>query len=144
MKISFVVNNLANSELSFDLIDLINKDKKISYNIFFQNHSPPIIQPECVSMNINGFSSISGKVVAFDLSSAMIIKNTNCNTENILYLYNMEWLQSPVNYLLAREILSNFKIFARSKEHAKIISNFTGDTNIHIAESMGEFFRCLT
>ena len=144
MNIFFVVYDLSNSELSYDLIYNINKDKKLPYSIFFQSHTPPIIQPECLTMNVNGLSNMKGTAVAFDLASALVIKNTNCNTEKILYLYNIEWMSNGIDYIFAREILDQFKIFVRSDSHAKIVSNFTGRDDIIVKESMEEFFRCLT
>lgn len=144
MNIFFIVDNLSNSELSYDLIYNINESKNESYSIFFQNHMPPIIQPECLTMNINGLSSATGIAVAFDLASAMIIKNTNCNSEKVLYLYNMEWLYNALDYILVREILDNFKIFVRSESHANIVKNFIGNNQVYIAESMKEFFTCLS
>lgn len=143
MNVFFIVDNLSNSELSYDLINRINNEKYLSCSIYFQNHLPSIIHPECVTMNVNGFSSGNGIAVAFDLASALIIKNTNCNVEKVLYLYNLEWLKNAIDYEIVRDILDSFKIFARSESHAKIIKNYTGQDPL-IADNMGEFFRCLT
>lgn len=143
MNVAFIVNNLGNSELTYDLIKEINKSPDISSNIFFQNHLPPIIIPECLSMNISGLSGFKGKAVAFDLQSAALIDETNCKTENILYLYNLEWLYNVINYKMCVDLLNKFKIYARSASHKNIIQNFTGRKDIEVVGSMKEFFECL-
>ncbi len=143
MNIGFVVNNLGNSELTYDLIKEINNNSDVSSNIFFQNHLPPIIIPECLSMNISGLSGFRGKAVAFDLQSAAIIDETNCKTENILYLYNLEWLHNIINYKLCLDLLNKFKIYARSQSHKAVIENFTGRKDVEVVQSIKELFECL-
>lgn len=143
MSLSFVVNNLGNSELSYRLIKAINNRPEVSSNIFFQNNLPTVIQPECLTMNLTGLSGMTGKAVAFDLESAMIIDNANINTENYIYLYDLEWLFKPIDFIVARKLMDKFHVFARSDAHAIVISNFL-NKQVPVAESIEEFFICLT
>lgn len=143
MSFSFVVNNLSNSELSYDLIRAVNNNSEFSNNIFFQNNLPPIIQPECLTMNLTGLSGLTGATVSFDLECASVVDAANINTKNYLYLYDLEWLYKPINYVQARDLMSRFTIFARSETHANVISNFI-DKEVKIVYSIEELFKCLT
>lgn len=143
MTLSFVVNNLANSELAYNLIQSVNKHPEVSSNIFFQNNLPTIIQPECLTMNLTGLSGLRGKAIAFDLESAMIIDNANINTENYIYLYDLEWLFKPINFVQAATLMNKFTVFARSESHSKVISNFLNKP-IAVIDSVENLFKCLT
>lgn len=143
MNFSFVVNNLSNSELSYSLIRAINNNSNFSNNIFFQNNLPPIIQPECLTMNLTGLSGMTGKTVSFDLECASIVDSANINTENYIYLYDLEWLYKPINYIQAKNLMNKFTIFARSETHASVISNFL-DKEVRVVSSVEELFKCLT
>lgn len=142
MNLSFVVNNLGNSELSYKLIKAINHHPEISSNIFFQNNLPTVIQPECLTMNLTGLSGMTGKAIAFDLESAMIISNASINTKNYIYLYDLEWLFKPIDFVVARTLMDKFNIFARSDAHAVVISNFL-NKQVPVVENIEELFRCL-
>jgi hypothetical protein len=142
MNISFVVNNLSNSELSYELISAVNKNSDCSNAIFFQNNLPSVIQPECLTMNITGLSGSKGKAVAFDLESAAILLQTNTKTTNYLYLYDLEWLFKPINYVVARQLMDNFTVFARSEDHASVISNFL-NKKVEVIAGLEDLFQCL-
>lgn len=142
MSIAFIVNNLSNSELNYDLIKEINNRPDMCSNIFFQNHMPSILTPECLTMTVYGLSGFKGKAVAFDLQGASIINQTNCKTENFIYMYNLEWLYNTINYSLAIDLLKNFKIFARSESHKKIIENYC-DNKVDVVQSIKGLFECL-
>jgi|LakMenE01Jun11ns_1017448.scaffolds.fasta_scaffold9286384_1 hypothetical protein len=142
MNLGFVVNNLGNSELNYDLLKEINSRPEISQCIFFQNHMPSILIPECLTMGVYGLSNFKGVAVAFDLQSASIISQTNCKTKNYLYLYNIEWLYASINYQAAIELLKNFTIFARSESHKKIIENYCGQ-EVKVVKSIKGLIECL-
>lgn len=147
MNLSFVVNNLGNSEQNYQMIKLINniivKSNKIIPNIFYSNITPPIIPVNCLHMNISGLSGIDGKTISFDVDSALIVNNTGTPTENWLYLWDLPWLYSITNYPLCLDLLSKFKLVVRSESHKSNIENFTGRTDIIVAKDMEEFYSCL-
>jgi hypothetical protein len=142
MNISFIVNNLSNSELSYDLISSINKNSQYSSAIFFQNNLPSIMQPECLTMNITGLSGSTGVAVAFDLESAAILSQTNTKTTNYLYLYDLEWLFRPINYIATRTLMDEFTVLARSEDHANVISNFL-NKKVEAITGLEDLFQCL-
>lgn len=148
MNLGFVVNNLGNSEKSYDLLNFVKKipdiNNKVNPFIFFQNALPPLTDPDCLTMNILGISNFTGKVVALDIESAQAVYNNNSITENWLYLYDVPWLNSVVNYQGCLEIMTAFKIIVKSKSQKEIVKNFTGLDNIYVAEDMEALLKCLT
>lgn len=148
MNIGLVVNNLGNSEQSYEVIQLANKISETSNSlvpsIFFQNIMSNILEPSCLCMNITGISNFKGKVVAFGLDSASVIVNNNTNTENWLVLWDIPWLYAVINYPNCIEILKRFKIIVRSQSHKDIVENYTGRNDIQVFEDMNELIKCLT
>jgi len=147
MNLSFVVNNLGNSEQNYQMIKLINTIAKSSNtivpNVFYHNIMPSIIPVECLHMNITGLSGMTGKTVSFDVESAQTVISTGTPTENWLYLWDIPWLYSVVNYPAALDLLAKFKIVVRSESQKANIENFTGRKDILVAKDMDEFYKCL-
>lgn len=148
MNLAFIVQSLGVSEQNYDLTILVEKinseTNKIAPYIFFQNLFPPLANPKCVTMNISGLSNFSGKTVCFDLQTAQTVHNNNSNTENWLYLWDLPWLGNVLHYTACLDLLSNFKIVARSESHKRNIENFTGRSDIYLAKDMDELYTCLT
>jgi hypothetical protein len=149
MNIGFVVNNVGNSDMSYDLIKTINRlgDDSNAYSpcIFFSTYVPPVMNPMCLSMNISGLSSFTGIAVATSLETADILYRNSSNTKNYLYLWDLQWLYNAVNYEMCVTILDSFeKIFVRSESHQKIVNNYINKNNISIAKNMDELLKCLT
>ena len=148
MNIGLVVNNLGNSEQSYEVIQLANKMSETSNSlvpsIFFQNIMPNVLEPTCLCINITGLSNFKGKIVAFGLDSANIVANNNTNTENWVVLWDIPWLHSIINYSVCVEILKKFKIAVRSESHKNIVQNYTGRSDIQVIENINELIKCLT
>ena len=147
MNLSFVVNNLGNSEQNYQMIKLINevitKSNEVVPNIFYYNITPPVMPINCLNMNISGLSGSTGKTISFDLDSARTVISTGTPTENWLYLWDLPWLYAILNYPLALDLLSHFKIVVRSESHKNNVENFTGRKDIIVAKDMDEFYSCL-
>lgn len=148
MNIGFIVKDLGNSETIYDLIKEIGeaseKTNSISPCIFFQNLVPNLLIPYCLSMNITGLSNFTGHAVAIDLEAALLLDNNISNTTNWVYITNLEWLNSVLNFEICSKTLEGFKIVARSESHKKIIKNFTGRDDIYLAKDISELYKCLT
>jgi hypothetical protein len=147
MNLSFVVNNLGNSEQNYEMIKLANSiatsSNMIVPNIFYHNIVPPVMPLACLNMNISGLSGMTGKTISFDLESAQTVIATGSTTENWLYLWDLPWLYSILNYPLCLELLSRFKIVVRSNSHKDNAENFTGRKDIIVAENMDKLYSCL-
>jgi hypothetical protein len=148
MNLAFIVNNLGVSEQNYQIINLVEKINKTTNHviphIFFENLAPPLVNPNCLTMNISGLSNFNGKVVCFDINSSQSVYNNNSNTENWLYLWDLPWLGNLLHYTACLNLLSKFKIVARSESHKQNIENFTGRSDIYLAKDMDELYKCLT
>jgi hypothetical protein len=147
MNIGFVINNIANSDLAFDLLNTLHtegeKSNNNSYYIFYQNISPPVMSLPCLAMNITGLANFKGKAVALNLESAEVLSKNNSQTKNYLYLWDLPWLNSVVNYEMCVDLLNNFTVIVRSESHKQNLYNYTGRNDILIAESVTELLKCL-
>lgn len=143
MNISFVVNNLGNSELSFDLISLLNKHPENSNAVFYQNIIPPVMETQFLTTNLTALSSATGTVVVFDLDCAQILETSGTPTKNVLYLCDLEWLYKPVNYLVAVELMEKFEVYTHSKKYADIASRYLNKP-VKICETLEKLYECLT
>jgi hypothetical protein len=95
-------------------------------------------------MNISGLSGFTGVGVAFGLDGVDLLHKNNSNTENWVFFWDIPWLDMIVDFCACADILTNFKIVARSESHKKIIKNFTGRDDIYLIENMDELYTCLT
>ena len=148
MNIGFVVNNLSNSEQNYELLKLISsmndKSNKAVPYIFFQNMFPPVGEPNCLAMNILGLSNFQGKLVAFGIDSAQTVAQNNSPTENWIFLWDIPWLTTPVNYAACIDLLNKFNILVRSESHKAILENFIPNKKVTVVKDMEDLVQCLT
>jgi len=147
MNIAFVIDNLANSQIAYEVIQFVNsctkKKNNINPMIFFQNNAPPVINPACMSMNISGLSGFRGIAVAVGLESLDIVEKNNSSTKNWLFVWDLQWLHSTVDYCRCLEALKHFNIVCRSESHKKVVKNFTGRNDIFVAYDADGLYECL-
>jgi len=129
INIAAVVNSLGPSQKSFYLIKEFNKSREntdISASVFYERPAIPVTPTLFSCRNISFFSDYQGIVFATKLQDANTLLQTHNNSVKCLYLWDIDWLTSPVNYRPACDILHNRKLHlvARSVSHAKIIYNF--------------------
>lgn len=129
MNVTYIVNNLGNSDLSYYCIESISnalKDNKYSVGILYKNLFPPIREVNCAVMNISAISSLSGKAVATDLETLELLSKTTSKLDKYFYAWSLEWLFNAYDYMAVRYFLRDVKIIARSEGDKRIIENFTG------------------
>ena len=139
MNIAGVLNNIGPSQKAFYMIKELNelaKDPDNSCAAFIELMGVCVIKPFFSCYNIAFFSEYHGTAIATTLEEANIILQTSNNTNKYLYLWNLEWLNKPINYTAALDILLNpeLKLIARSDSHAKVIENFCNKTPAGIVE----------
>ena len=149
MNLTFLLNNIGNSDLTYhclNLIDDLSSDNKVSTGIIYKNLLPQLAKPKCITMNISALSYINGNVITTDLETAEILMKNRSNTNNYLYLWNIDWLYDVINYDAALNILNSFKLIARSERHKEIIENYSGIQNIPVVHDFNwsELQKCLT
>lgn len=135
--ISALVQDLAVSQKSFYLIKEFNKcldDTDISTSVFFERPAIPPIPPCFACKSISFLSGYNGTIVATTIDGAdKLLKACNASAK-YLYLWDMEWLETPVLFEVAMSILRNerLKIIARSQSHSELIEGFCNKKPIGI------------
>ncbi len=129
MNLAAHVYDLSPSQKSFYLIKEFNEcmdDVGISPLVFHNRNSIPPKHP-CFSCQMSAFmSSYQGVLIATTLEEARTVLKLCSKGDKYLYLWDLDWLDNPVHFKAAMEILRNedLKIIARSKSHATVIENF--------------------
>ena len=127
--ISAFVQDLSVSQKSFYLIKEFNKcldDTDISTSVFFERPSIPPIQPCFSCKSVSFLSWYNGIVISTTIGGADTLLKTCNASSKYLYLWDMEWLETPMFFESAMRILRNdrLKIIARSKSHSMLIEGF--------------------
>lgn len=129
MNISAIVKNLSASQKNYFLIKEFNKlclNPDNSCSVFVEQIGFAVTKPLFSCPIIAFMSGYNGKIISTTLEETSMMIKTATNADMYLYLWDLEWLNRPVRYEQALNILTNkdLKIIARSKSHAKIIENF--------------------
>lgn len=129
--VGVLVDNIGLSQQTFYMVNHINMLCKTSnefdFVVFFKNLMPPAMRPFCACLYANEIWNFNGTLISTDLDSALSCLNAVNRAENILYLWDLEWLRgSQRNYIQNIAILRNpdLKLVARSVDHAKAIENY--------------------
>jgi len=127
--IAAFVKDLSVSQSSFYLINTFNDymdDTDISTCVFFERPSIPPIRTQFACKSVSFLSSYHGAVISTTIEGAdKVLKSGNASSK-FLYLWDIEWLDTPMYFETAIRILRDdrLKIIARSKSHAEIIETF--------------------
>lgn len=138
-KISFLIDNIEQSELLYDISQFVNKsNNEHDIIIFFKNHGVPYRTPSCPQMNICDLYGYGGSAIATSIDTARILINAVGPQEKIFYPYDVEWLSFPTfSYGQLNSIFNSKDLlkFCRSESHKKAIEN-SFDAEYNIAENI--------
>tara|TARA_A100001201_G_scaffold42496_1_gene43301 strand:+ start:18 stop:470 length:453 start_codon:yes stop_codon:yes gene_type:complete len=128
-RIAALVNDLSMSQKSFYLIKEFNKlieDTDISVGVFCNRQAIPPIQPLFGCKLSSFLISYNGIIISTTLEEARSSLKLANKSDRYLYLWDLDWLENPVYFSTAMEVLRSdkLKVIARSKSHAKMIENF--------------------
>jgi len=127
--ISAFVQDLAVSQKSFYLIKEFNRclnDTDVSTSVFIERPAIPPITPCFSCKSVAFLSGYSGTIIATTIDGTdKILKASNASSK-YLYLWDMEWLETPMFFEPAMRILRDdrLKLIARSQSHAELIESF--------------------
>ena len=129
MQIASIVDDLGASQRNFYMIKEFNKgavSKDLSMGAFYNRPSMCITTPHFSCKNISFLSGYHGVAISTTIEGADSLLKSHNNSDKYLYLWNIEWLSSVVNFDAVCRILldDRLKIIARSDSHAVIINNF--------------------
>lgn len=121
--IGVAVSNLYSSQLSYLIIDKLNKNFKTFHGVvFFENNLPSCIRKDFACYNISEAYNFYGNIVATNLSTAKKILILPGPKEKFLYLWDLEWTRNPektYHQYAAMYRRDDIKIICRNEDHAK-------------------------
>lgn len=128
-KIAALVNDLAMSQSNFYLVKAFNKlldNTDLAVGVFCNRHSLPVIQPLFGVKLANFLVSYNGVLISTTLEEAESSLKLCNKADRYLYLWDLDWLENPVYFSTAMNILRDekLKVIARSESHAELIENF--------------------
>ena len=129
LNVCATVNDLGPSQKSFYLIKEFNRagtETDLSTTVFYNRAAIPVTRPIFSCSSISFFASYQGHAISTTIDEANTLLQTSNSAVKYLYLWDIDWLNHPVNYGAATKILCDprLKIIARSDYHATIIENF--------------------
>lgn len=139
LKLSAMVNDLGPSQKSFYLVKEFNKlskRKDISCTAFVLNIGASVTKALFSCSSVSFFSDYSGICIATTLEEANILLKSNNNCKKYLYLWDIEWIKTPLNYSEVCNILldDRLKIISRSESHSAMIRNYCNKSPIDTLE----------
>ena len=128
-KLAAVLNDLGPSQKCFYLIKEFNKaatSKDMSVSVFYSQPMIPVAKPHFSYRNISFLSGYDGVAIATSILEADSLLKSHNSSKKYLYLWDIEWLTSPINFAAACNILldDRLKLIARSESHATVINHF--------------------
>ena len=138
--IAAILQNLGPSQKLFYMIKEFNKLaslKDFSVSAFYNRPSIPVIKPFFSCRNISFLSGFNGVAIATSLQDASSLLKSDNNSKKYLYLWDIEWLITPMSFSTAIDILldKRINIIARSKSHALTIENFCNKKPVGIVDN---------
>lgn len=131
-KLGFLVRDLGNNQLAYDLVRSINemsKDKRCPYTftIFAENVESPILNPKCPIMNAAEIWSYDGSVIATSMQTAVKLIKAIGPKKKYLYVYAPEWFtQHKISqYENTHQIYMNpeLEIIARNQDYHTLFTS---------------------
>ena len=128
-KIAAILDTLSASQNSFYLIKGFNKlqdDNQYSPVCFYTNLSATPVKTYFACMNVSYYSHFDGVTIATTIDTANTVLKTNNNSKKFLYLWDMEWLRTPMDFNYVNSVLSDpeLSIISRSNSHSDLIKNY--------------------
>ena len=129
INISAVIEDLGTSQKAFYLIKEFNKissNVNVCASVFFERPAIPVTKPLFACRSISILSAHNGTSIATTIQEADRLLKSNNNAKKYLYLWDLEWLEQPVYFSSACNVLRDerLRLIARSDSHAKVIENF--------------------
>ncbi len=130
--ISFLIANSGASQMSFYLINELNKffskDSQIDPIVYYEDRHRNCVPPNFSMMQISEAWFQPGPIIATSISTAKsLIEFTS--PEKFFYVWDLEWIRNTpaqsVQYENFKDVYTNksLKLIARSQSHKKLIEN---------------------
>lgn len=125
--VSAILEDLSLSQNSYNMIKSFNYlSNQNNMCCFYHNVSANPVEPLFSVMNIYYLNHFKGHAIATSLQTAKTVINLNSNIKRYLYLWDLEWLREPYDFISVVNVIRNptLNLIARSTEHAQLIQNY--------------------
>lgn len=122
------LHSLENHQKVFEAINFantVNSTDLYSVSFFCYELINPVIDVMGAVDMIDNLTLVRDLVIVTDIQTCKILPECRA-THKVLYLYDLEWLRKPSDYIENIKILKNNLVITRSKEYADIIHNYCG------------------
>lgn len=130
MKIGFVVNDTAFSEIHYKIIKEANKLVSEHEACIFTNHiSPRVIDINCAVFNIcNASDFYNGLLIACKLDEAKTLSKIKNNSKKVFFIWDLEWIYSNYMYndVVDTLLSPNLFIVSRTEKYDQLLFNLCG------------------
>jgi len=127
MQLGIVVNSLNISQHTSLLIQQLNAikntDEYIDIALFYDDYDISIFNPHFGIFPQKHMWSFSGPVLATNLKTAQKLINCPAPTKKFFYVWDLEWIHMPTNFVETLDIYCNDKIelIARNEQYFSIL-----------------------
>jgi hypothetical protein len=138
--IAALVQDLSISQKSFYLIKEFNKwikNTDLSFGVFHTRTAIPPVKTLFGCKMVAFLQSYNGIIIPTTMEEAEIALRASNNSKKFLYLWDLDWLENPVYFSTAMDILRNerLNIIARSSSHSDLIENFCNKRPVGIVDN---------
>lgn len=130
MKTLIIVDSLSFEEKNYEIIKTINsfvRDNIDDVSVSCFNLTHKVINTEFAVFNPSEVACFyDGLMISTSIETAECAIKTCNNSQHVLYLWGIDFLYSPYDYILVYDIIHSQKVFVRSEEHSKILNKLFG------------------
>lgn len=132
--VGIVLDNLGPNQLAYFVIKNANQNSRsVPITLFYQNLALPCLDTNIPVMCVNEIWPFKGKLIATSIETAIAVNNVVSEVDRYFYVNDLEWIRGKSDFIHNMQAFhSNIQIFARSKEHAQIIENYSNRKVIKI------------
>lgn len=129
LKTGLVLNNFGMSQLAYFAIregnKLLTERSDVGLFGFYQNLVPPCTEPDFALMHSFELYTFDGTLISTDISTTKQSLESFSASRRLFYVWDLEWIRHKASFSYYEQFYCNPKLelFARSEEHAQLISN---------------------
>ena len=140
INIAAVVEHLGPSQKSFYMINEFNKTLSalnLCASVFTVKPAIPVIPTMFSCRSVAFMSGYHHNLFATTIGEANTLLKGNNRAAKFLYLWDLSWVDSPMNYNEVCSVLRDdrLKIIARSEDHAEMIDNFCNKKTVGVVDN---------
>lgn len=140
-KVGLVLNNWGPSDVAFDAIyNAERAPREIDIMGFYLSPSRPCLAPRFGIVESYLSYAYPGTLVATSLATADRVLKASSSHDRYYYIWNLEWLHTPVPFTALYELLHSLKLVARTDEIANKLSE-VWDVEVKVAKNFQELWR---